>query len=69
MRETTARERFAAAERRYAETFEKHLDNGVEFTSRNVYIGPEVEIAGKGEDEPEAVDALVELANSKFAEA
>ena len=24
---------------------EKHLDNGVEFTSRNVYIDPEVEIA------------------------
>ena len=45
MSETTARERFAAAERRYAETFEKHLDNGVEFTSRNVYIDPEVEIA------------------------
>ena len=45
MSETTARERFAAAERRYAETFEKHLDNGVEFTSHNVYIDPEVEIA------------------------
>ena len=45
MSETTARERFAAAERRYAETFEKHLDNGVEFTSRDVYIDPEVEIA------------------------
>ena len=45
MSETTARQRLEAAERRYAETFEKHLDNGVEFTSRNVYIDPEVEIA------------------------
>ena len=45
MSETTARQRLEAAERQYAETFEKHLDNGVEFTSRNVYIDPEVEIA------------------------
>lgn len=41
----TAQEKFAAAEKQYAETFEKHLANGVEFTSRNVYIDPQVQIA------------------------
>ena len=41
----TAKEKLEAAERQHAETFEKHLANGVEFTSRNVYIDPEVEIA------------------------
>lgn len=40
-----AREKLEAAERQYAQTFEKHLDNGVEFSSRQVYIDPEVEIA------------------------
>ena len=30
--------------------------------------GTEVEITAKGEDEAEAVDALVELVNSKFGE-
>ena len=41
----TAREKLEAAERQYAQTLEKHLDNGVEFTSRNVWIDPGVEIA------------------------
>lgn len=41
----TARQRFESAQRSFAETFEKHLDNGVEFISRDVYIDPEVEIA------------------------
>ena len=45
MENMTARQRFEAAQRQYAETFEKHLDNGVEFVSRDVYIDPEVEIA------------------------
>ena len=45
MENMTARQRFEAAQRQYAETFEKHLDNGVEFLSRDVYIDPEVEIA------------------------
>ncbi len=41
----TASERFFAAQKRYAETFQKHLENGVEFLSDAVYIDPEVEIA------------------------
>lgn len=36
---------FAAAEKQYAETFEKHLAAGVRFISRQVYIDPEVVIA------------------------
>lgn len=42
---TTAREAFEAAKQRYAETFARHLDNGVFFVSEDVYIEPEVEIA------------------------
>ena len=45
MENMTARQRFESAQRSFAETFEKHLDNGVEFISRDVYIDPEVEIA------------------------
>ncbi|MGN0974754.1 MAG: UDP-N-acetylglucosamine diphosphorylase [Gemmiger sp.] len=41
----TAREKFEAARAQYDAVFEKHLDNGVEFISRDVYIDPEVEIA------------------------
>ena len=42
---STAKERFEQAQQRYAATFERHLENGVEFISRDVYIEPEVEIA------------------------
>ncbi|MDD4851031.1 MAG: UDP-N-acetylglucosamine diphosphorylase [Gemmiger sp.] len=41
----TAKEKLEMAERQYGEVLEKHLENGVEFTSRAVYIDPEVEIA------------------------
>lgn len=41
----TAIENFEAAQQRYAETFARHLANGVEFISRDVYIDPEVLIA------------------------
>ena len=39
---STAKEKFELARQRYAATFERHLDNGVEFISDNVYIEPEV---------------------------
>ena len=42
---STAKENFELAQQRYTATFERHLDNGVEFISRDVYIDPEVEIA------------------------
>ncbi|MFR3226167.1 MAG: hypothetical protein ACLTNY_04310, partial [Blautia massiliensis (ex Durand et al. 2017)] len=42
---STAKEKFEQAQQRYAATFERHLENGVEFISRDVYIEPEVEIA------------------------
>ncbi len=41
----TASEKFLAAQKQYAETFKKHLANGVEFISDAVYIDPEVTIA------------------------
>lgn len=41
----TASEKFFAAQKQYAETFKKHLENGVGFLSDAVYIDPEVEIA------------------------
>ena len=41
----TAKEKFELAQQRYAATFERHLDNGVNFISRDVYIEPEVIIA------------------------
>lgn len=41
----TAKENFELAQQRYAATFERHLENGVEFISRDVYIDAEVEIA------------------------
>ena len=41
----TAKEKFELAQQRYAATFERHLDNGVNFISRDVYIEPEVVIA------------------------
>ena len=41
----TARENYLAAKQRFAETFQKHLENGVEFWSDDVYIDPEVVIA------------------------
>ena len=31
-------EAFAAAQAKYAQTFETHLENGVNFISRDVYI-------------------------------
>ena len=37
---STAKEKFELARQRYAATFERHLDNGVEFISDNVYIEP-----------------------------
>ena len=42
---STAKEKFELAQQRYAATFERHLDNGVNFISRDVYIEPEVVIA------------------------
>lgn len=42
---STARENYLAAKQRFAETFQRHLENGVEFLSDNVYIDPEVIIA------------------------
>ena len=42
---STARENFELAQQRYAATFERHLDNGVNFISDNVCIEPEVIIA------------------------
>jgi len=42
---STARENFELAQQRYAATFERHLDNGVNFISDNVFIEPEVIIA------------------------
>ena len=42
---STAKEKFELAQQRYAATFERHLDNGVNFISRDVYIEPEVIIA------------------------
>ena len=42
---STAKEKFEAAQQRYAAAFEYHLNNGVEFVSRDVYIDPEVVIA------------------------
>lgn len=41
----TAKENFEQAQQRYAATFAYHLNNGVEFISRDVYIDPEVVIA------------------------
>ena len=41
----TALEKLEAREKQFRETFEKHLNNGVEFCSRDVYIDPEVIIA------------------------
>ena len=35
---STARENFELAQQRYAATFERHLDNGVNFISDNVCI-------------------------------
>ena len=42
---STAKEKFELAQQRYAATIERHLDNGVNFISRDVYIEPEVIIA------------------------
>ena len=42
---STAKENFELAQQRFAAAFERHLNNGVEFISRDVYIDPEVEIA------------------------
>ena len=42
---STAKEKFELTQQRYAATFERHLDNGVNFISRDVYIEPEVVIA------------------------
>ena len=42
---STARENFELAQQRYAATFERHLDNGVNFISDNVCIEPQVVIA------------------------
>ena len=33
---STAKEKFELAQQRYAATFERHLDNGVNFISRDV---------------------------------
>ena len=41
----TAKENFEQAQQRFAAAFEYHLNNGVEFLSRDVYIDPEVVIA------------------------
>ena len=37
---STAKEKFELAQQRYAATFERHLDNGVEFISKDVCIEP-----------------------------
>ena len=42
---SSAKEKFELAQQRYAATFERHLDNGVEFISKDVCIEPEVVIA------------------------
>ena len=42
---SSAKENYLAAKAAFAKTFEKHLENGVEFLSDNVWIDPEVEIA------------------------
>ena len=42
---STAKEKFELTQQRYVATFERHLDNGVNFISRDVYIEPEVVIA------------------------
>ena len=42
---STAMQALEASERQFAETLNKHLENGVIFISRNVYIDPEVVIA------------------------
>ena len=42
---STAKENFEAAQQRFAAAFEYHLNNGVEFISRDVYIDPGVVIA------------------------
>ena len=42
---STAKENFEAAQQRFAAAFEYHLNNGVEFISRDVYIDPDVVIA------------------------
>ncbi len=42
---STANETFLLAQQRFAAVSELHLNNGVEFISRDVYIDPEVEIA------------------------
>ena len=42
---STAKEKFELAQQRYAATFERHLNNGVNFISHDVYIEPEVIIA------------------------
>ncbi len=38
-------EEFMDIRKKYAETFQKHLENGVKFLSESVYIDPQVEIA------------------------
>jgi len=40
-----AKENYLAAKAAFAQTFEKHLENGVEFISDSVFIDPEVQIA------------------------
>ena len=40
-----AKAKYLAAKAAFEETFEKHLQNGVEFISNQVFIDPEVEIA------------------------
>ena len=40
-----AKAKYFAAKAAFEETFEKHLQNGVEFISDQVFIDPEVEIA------------------------
>ena len=40
-----AKAKYLAAKAAFEETFEKHLQNGVEFISDQVFIDPEVEIA------------------------
>ena len=40
-----AKSKYLAAKAAFEETFEKHLQNGVEFISDQVFIDPEVEIA------------------------
>ena len=43
-----AKAKYLAAKAAFEETFEKHLQNGVEFISDQVFIDPEVEIAQIG---------------------